>query len=151
MNWVLLALLAPAIYAIVNFIDKHLVSNEIKDYKAMPIYTSFVALIAGTIFWFATGFPVLETKDAAIIMATGIITVWSLFLYFRALAEEETTTIIILFQTLPVLSLIFGYFILGEIISTRQLLGFILILSSAIGITIKPRKKGERIISESFF
>ncbi len=151
MNWVLLALLAPAIYAAVNFIDKHLVSNEIKDYSVMPIYTAFVAFIAGGLFWFFTGQPILAPRDALIVIATGIITVWSLFLYFKALADEETTTIIILFQTLPIFSLIFGYFILGETISPMQFLGFILVIGAALGVTMKPKQKGEKIISQAFF
>lgn len=151
MNWISLALLAPAIFAVVNFIDKHLVSNEVKDYSAMPIYTAFVAFIAGAFFWIFTGQPILQPRDTLIVISTGIITVWSLFLYFKALADEETTTIIILFQTLPIFSLIFGYFILGETISPMQFVGFILVIAAALGVTMKPKIKGEKIISQAFF
>jgi drug/metabolite transporter (DMT)-like permease len=110
-----------------------------------------VAFIAGVLFWFATGQPILEARDALIVLTTGVITVWSLFLYFKALADEETTTIIILFQTLPIFSLIFGYFILGETISPMQFVGFILVIAAALGVTMKPKIKGERIISKAFF
>jgi bacterial/archaeal transporter family protein len=151
MNWLFFAILSPAIYALVNFVDKHLVSNEIKDYKAMPIYTSVVAFFAGTLFWILTGFPLLGAKDGAIVILTGMIAAWSLFLYFKALADEETTTIIILFQTLPIMSLIFAYIFLGETITPKQFLGFVLIISAAIGITFKPKTKGEKILSKAFF
>lgn len=151
MNWLFYAILSPAVYALVNFVDKHLVSNEIKDYKAMPIYTSVVAFFAGSLFWIITGFPLLNSRDGLIVLFTGMIAVWSLFLYFKALADEETTTIIILFQTLPVLSLIFAYIFLGETITSRQFLGFVLILAGSLGITLKPKAKGEKIISKAFF
>lgn len=150
MNWIFFALLSPAVYALVNFIDKHLVSNAVKDYRAMPIYTSIVAFIAGTLFWIVTGFPVLGLRDAVIVIFTGMLAIWSLFFYFKALADEETTTIIILFQMLPVLSLIFGYVILGETISFRQLIGFIFIIAAAIGISIRPLEKNEKFFSSAF-
>ncbi len=151
MNWIFFALLSPLLVTTVTFIDKHLVSNVVKDYKAMPIYTAIVGFIAGLIFWVFTGFPILDLKSAVIITTTGMITIWSAFLYFKALEEEQTSTINILFQTFPIMALILSYLFLGETITTKQFLGFILILSSAIGVSFQPKKKGEKVISKAFF
>lgn len=151
MNWIFFAILSPAVYSVNTFIDKHLVSNVVRDYKSMPIYSSIVGFIAGLIFFALTGFPILPLKDALIIIATGIITIWSLFLYFKALEGEQTSTINILFQTYPVMAMILAYFFLGETITAKQFLGFILILSAALGISFQPRKKGEKILSKAFF
>lgn len=152
MNWVLLALLAPAVYTIVNFIDKYLVSDKIKDYRAMPIYGTVVGLVVGTIFWVVTGFPLLSFYNAAIVIFTGMITIWATPMYFKALSKEETTTVIILFQMMPVMSLILGYFLLGESISPKQLLGFVIILISVILASIKPsaQKVGFKLSSIFF-
>lgn len=151
MNWIFFAILSPAIYALVNFVDKHLVTNKVRDFRAMPIYTSIVATFAGILFWILTGFPILGARDAGIVIFTGMIAIWSTFLYFRALSKEDTTTIIILFQTVPVLTLIFGYFILGETISLKQFIGFLIIIIAALGVTFKPHEKGQKILSEAFF
>jgi uncharacterized membrane protein len=152
MNWVLLALLAPAIYTVVNFIDKYLVADKIKDYRAMPIYGAIVGLVGGTLFWIITGFPILGLTNSLIVILTGMITIWATPMYFKALSKEETTTVIILFQMMPVMSLILGYFLLGESISSKQLLGFIIILTSVILASIKPmgKKEGFKISSVLF-
>ncbi len=151
MNWILISLLAPAIYTFNNFIDKYLVANKIKDYRAITIYTALVGLFGGTIFWLLTGMPTLETRDALIVILTGVLTICGLPLYFKALSEEETTTVIILFQSIPVFALILGYFILGETISTVQILGFTLILTATTLATLKKTKKKFKISSVFFY
>lgn len=151
MNWVFLALLAPAVYTVVNFLDKYLVSNEVKDYKAMPIYGTIVGLVVGTIFWVLTGFPVLSTFDAAIVLFTGMLTMWGVPIYFKVMSEEETTTVIILLQTIPVISLILAFFLLNEAISTKQFIGFIIILTSAAIASLNSTKGKFFSLSSSFF
>jgi bacterial/archaeal transporter family protein len=151
MNWIFYALLSPALYTAVTFVDKHLVSNVVKDYKSLPIYSSIVGFVAGLLFWIITGFPFLSARDGLIVIATGVITSWSMFLYFKALENEQTSNINILFQMYPVLSLILAYLFLGETITQRQFLGFLLILAAAVGVSIQPRKRGEKILSKAFF
>lgn len=150
MNWIIPAIISPAVYTIVTFIDKHLVSNEVKDYNAMPIYTSIVGFLAGLLFFVLTGFPTLSARDAGIVILTGVITSWSTFLYFRALEGEQTSVINILFQTFPVMSLILAYLVLGETITPKQFAGFVFILLGAVGVGLAPRKKGEKIFSQAF-
>jgi drug/metabolite transporter (DMT)-like permease len=74
-----------------------------------------------------------------------------MFLYFKALENEQTSTINILFQTFPVMAMILAYLFLGETITQKQFIGFIFILSAAIGVSFQPKKKGERILSKAFF
>ncbi len=151
MNWVFLAIVAPAIYTVNNFVDKYLISNQIKDYRAITIYSTIVGLIAGTAFWFLTGLHVLRPFDAGVVILTGILTIWGIPLYFKALSEEETTTIIILFQSIAVMSLILAFFILGETINSKQLIGFIIILISGILATLKKTKGKFFSLSPAFF
>lgn len=151
MNWILLALLAPAIYTIVNFLDKYIVSNKVRDYRAMPIYGTIVALIVGTIFWIITGFPILGIKDALIVIFTGMLTIWAALLYFKALSKEETTMIIILMQLTPVISLILAFFLLNETILPKQFIGFFVILTSVTIASLKPTKKKLFNLSSAFF
>lgn len=141
MNWILFALLSPAIYTINNYIDKYLISNKIKDYRAITIYSTIVGFLAGTFFWAITGFPILNSFDAGIVIITGILTIWGIPIYFKALSEEETSTLIILFQSIAVISLILAFFILGETITSKQFLGFIIIFTSVIAASFKKTKK----------
>lgn len=147
MNWILVALSAPATYATVTFIDKYLLSRHIKDYNAMPIYTSIVAFIAGVIFWFINGFPVLPLQDTLIVLTTGILTGFSLIAYFKALSQEDTSNITILFQMFPIITLLLSLLFLKESINLFQLIGFLLVLSSGVIISLKKSKKRTHISS----
>lgn len=147
MNWLLFALLAPAIYAAVVFVDKYILVKEVKDYRGMSIYSSIIASIFGCIIWIATGFPFLNFQDTSIILFTGILTTFGAALYFNALSKGEVSKITILFQITPLIILILAYFLLKESITSNQLLGFILILISTIGVSLEKRKGNFKLSS----
>jgi drug/metabolite transporter (DMT)-like permease len=147
MNWFILALLAPAIYTVVNFIDKYIVEKKVKDYRGMPIYGSIVALIFGTAVWLLTGMPLLSLRDGLIVITTGILSMYGFALYFNALSKSQTSYIIALFQMMPILSLILSFLVLGEMISLQQLLGFVAVLGSVIALSINKESKGFKIDS----
>lgn len=145
MHWFIPALLSPIVYSLINFVDKYLISSEIKDYRAMPIYTGIVGFIGGTLLWIFTGFPILEFRDAFIILLTGVLALFALVFYFQALSEEETTVIIILFQMFPVFSLILSYLFLSETITLKQLIGFIIILTASVGVSLRKTSTKTKI------
>lgn len=141
MTWLLFALLAPLIYTVVNFIDKYLVSRVVKEHDAMPIYTSLAGFLAGTVFWVVTGFPKLALFDGLIVILTGILTAWSLIVYFKALAIEDTSNVILFFQMFPIISLVLSSLFLHEAITSIQLGGFVLVLVATILVSVKKKKK----------
>jgi len=140
MNWILLALLAPLIYAVNVFVDKYLISSKIKNYRSLPVFGIFLAVPAAVIFWVLSGFALLNFKDSLLIILTGMLTIWAFSFYLEALIKEETSLLIILIQLIPVIVLTLAYFILGETISLKQLFGFGLLLASSILISIKKDK-----------
>jgi drug/metabolite transporter (DMT)-like permease len=139
MNWVFFALLAPALDSVINFTDKYIVEKEVQDYRGMPIYTALVSVIAGTLYWIFTGFPKLNTHDAGIILLTGVLTIWGLALYFKALMIEETSRIIMFFKAIPIFILIFSWIFLKEGISLIQCAGFIVIFTAVIGVSYEKK------------
>ena len=143
--WVIPALIAPAVYTIVNFIDKYIVSKEVKDYRGMPIYGTIMGFVVGTLFWIITGFPLLSLRDALIVLSTGMLTIWGAALYFKAISHEDASKLILLFQMMPVFVLILALLFLGEKITTPQILGFFLILSAVIGISVEKGKREFKI------
>ncbi|MDO8638301.1 MAG: EamA family transporter [Candidatus Daviesbacteria bacterium] len=150
MNWLFFALLAPAIYAIVVFIDKYILEKKVKDYLGMPIYSSIVAGVFGIIIWIVTGFPLLSPRDTILIILTGVLTVFGLTSYFKALSDDEASKVTILFQMTPVITLVLSYLFLGDKLSVQQFLGFILILISTIGISVNKSLR-EFNFSNTFF
>lgn len=150
MNWLFFAVLAQVFYTVVVFIDKYILEREIADYRGMPIYSAIIATIAGVLIWIVTGFPILSLKDGLLITLTGVLTTFGAATYFNALSDDEVSKVTILFQVQPVITLILSFLILGERISSPQLLGFILILLSAIGISLEKKLKKVRF-SKVFF
>lgn len=140
MNWLFFALLAPAIYAVVVFIDKYIVSRGISDYRCMPIYVGIMGFLGGTVVWILTNFPILDLIDALMVFLAGILTAVSTVVYYKAIMQEEASKINIYFQIGPVLISIFAYLILGERLSSQQFAGFILITSAIIAISQEHRK-----------
>ena len=66
------------------------------------------------------------------ILLTGVLSLLGLVFYFRALSEDDASSVIILFQMIPVLGLIFSFLFLGEIISLKQFIGFVVVLLAAM-------------------
>lgn len=150
MIWFFAAIAGAATHAVANFIDKYVLEKQISDYKIVPIYTALVSLIVGSILWIVTGFPVLSLSDGLVVLITGALSTWALMLYFKALTIEETSNVIILFQMIPIITLIFSFLFLRETISFQQFIGFIFILSATVLVSIK--KIGEtRLFSRAFY
>ncbi len=137
MSWLSFAIASSAVFAITNFVDKYVLEKEISDYRGLVVYTAFVGFFVGIFCWVFTGFPPLLRIDALLIMLSGAMTIWGLALYFRALTLEETSTVIIFMQMSPVITLLLSAVFLQERISLLQGLGFILILASIIGVSLK--------------
>lgn len=150
MIWLFSALCGAAIHAVANFIDKYILEKEITDYKVIPIYTAIVSFAFGLIFWALAGYPLLSLRDGIIIVSTGIISAWALIFYFKALSVEETSTVIILFQMTPVITLILAFLLLKESVNATQFVGFLCVLTATTLISFK--KKGARkTFSSAFF
>ena len=151
MNWFLLALLYPAIFTVVNFIDKYVIEKKIKDYRGFPIYGSIIGMVVGTLFWIFSKFPVLGPRDAFLVIASGIVSCFASYFYYRTLSKNQTSIVIILFQMQPVIILILSYILLGASITLQQILGFILILSASITLFLKGRWERYKLSSAFYF
>ncbi len=138
MNWIFYAILSPLLLTGINFLDKYILEREIKNYLGMPIFSAMVAGTFGTAAWILTGFATLPAEDAALILFTGVISVWGFTLYFAAIAREEPSTVIVLLQLQPIIALILAYVLLGEVISAQQFGGFWLILLPTIALSWQP-------------
>lgn len=144
MSWFFFALLAPALYALVVFIDKFIVSKKVKDYRCMPVYASLMGLLSGTVIWFFTGRPVLPLNDAFIVVFAGVLTTISFVMYYKAVLDEDASTINLFFQLGPVFILILAFFFLGEKLNFKQLIGFVVICYSIYGASINSNQKRKK-------
>jgi drug/metabolite transporter (DMT)-like permease len=138
LSWFFYALLAPALYSCITFIDKYLLEREVPDYRGMPIYGAIMAAIFGVLLWAGLGLPRVPPGVALPVLLTGMLGIWGVALYFRALADEHGSTIVVLVQMIPLFVLILSFVFLDERIAALQLLGFGLILGAALAVSRRP-------------
>lgn len=139
MQWFWIALAAPALWGLVNHVDKYIISKYFtgKGVGSLVLFTSlsgfafsiFIALFDPSVFHFGI-------VSAVIIAINGGILVASFIPYLHALEGEEASMITALYQLIPV----FGYFLalifLHEQLSTKQILASLLIIVGSIVISL---------------
>jgi len=147
MNWIWLALIAPAIYTIVLFIDKYVVEHKVKDHRGMPIYGAVTATAFGTLVWLFAGQPILSSRNALLVLASGMLSLWGYAFYFKALSKNHASFVIALLQTTPIFTLALAYLFLHERLSGVQLLGFVLVFGAVVALSIERSDEKFRINS----
>ncbi len=145
MNWMFFTFLAIGLYTCVNFVDKYVVRQAIADYRGMPIYSAIASIVVGAVLWVGAGYPVVGLRDSVILLLTGMFQVWGVVLYFKAISEEEVSTIIVFNSLIPLISLALSYSLLGEVITLRQLAGFLVILCSIMAVSVQRDALGFRL------
>lgn len=140
-QWVIYSLLGTAITTAVIFVDKYNLTEQIKDYRGMTIYSAIVGLVAGTILWVLTGFPTLKPLDAFLVTLTGVLSISSASIYFYVIQRETGSKVIFLLQLIPIMVLILAVIFLKEALTVRKLAGFFLILIPSLYIAAMEEGK----------
>jgi uncharacterized membrane protein len=137
MNWLIYALISPLLGAISVFMDKYLVERETSP-LTLPTYAGIVSLIYGVIMWAIAGFPLLAPLDIALVVASGTLRLIGAVYYFIVLQKAEGSTVIVLFQAYSVFVLTLSFIFIGEVITSMQLAGFVVILAASIAANYQP-------------
>lgn len=141
MSWFFIALGAPLLWALTNFIDKTLIQRFVSKETGvwiLSLYSALFSLLVAPII-LILNFDVLSISmpHALLLMAAGWAEVISIFLYLNALKNEDTSTVVPIFQTIPVFGLVFGFFILGEQLAIGQVLAIFGVVLGAIILTLE--------------
>lgn len=148
MDWIYLALIAPLLWAVVVLIDDNLLKHVYRN----PVFGAIIsglfgALPAITLLWNST--VPTEYSILALAAACGFFTVVMYHLYFNALDREEPSIVIALFSITPALLPFLAHIVVGESLTTTQLLGFVIVLLAGIVLSFTDVKKLK--ISSAFF
>jgi len=141
-EWVLFALFSTAVWAIVNVIDKNVVSKKIKNLGTVLIFDGIGAIIASLVILFIFGIVVPEINILIISILSGLLWIPAGYLYYKALQKDEVSRVVPIFLTIPIFTAILAAVFLGEIFTLPIYLGIMLVVAGAILISIK--------ISENF-
>ena len=139
-NWFLISLISPIVLSVVNHADKYLLSKHFKGRGIGSIFLfsslfSIVVLPLIVIFGHVEIFNI-SILDALCLLFIGMLNPIAFYLYLKALSKEETSVVIPLLQMIPVFGYFLSYPILGEILTTQQLLASLLVILGIVILSI---------------
>lgn len=135
--WVIFSILAALCWAIVNIVDKYILTKWVRQPIILVIILAIIGLIASIIVYFIYGFSYLSYFNIILAFIAGIFYILMVIFYFRAVKIEEVSRVIPLFFLSPLFILIFAGIFLGEVFILSQYLGIILLMVGAILISSK--------------
>lgn len=131
MTWFWIALIGPFLYAVTNYIDKILLEKYFKDGGvgtilifsglASAVVLPFVLLIDPTVLD-------MDLRSILTLAIVGCLNALLLFLYLKALEDDEVSIAVIFYQLVPVFAFVLGYIILGETLTTLQVISMLVII-----------------------
>ncbi len=139
MNWLLIAITAHFIFALVFVIDKYLFS---RTHLRPAAYAFYVGLLGGlAILLFPFGFSLLPLKQILISFFAGAFFVFAIFYFYKSVQLGEVSRITpIIGGLVPLFTLLFTYSFLGERLVFNQLIAFSLLVLGGI-VMAWPRKQ----------
>lgn len=136
MTWFLIALIGPFLYAITNHIDKILLEKYFKEggVGTLLLFSSLLSILSLPVLYLIQP-DILNVSlfNACILIIIGILDLLVLFCYFMALKDDEASIVIVFYQLIPIFGILFGYLILGEVLTQMQLIAMLIII---LGTTI---------------
>lgn len=157
MNWFLLALAAPFLWAFVNIFDQYLISNYSQREKerssgGLVIFSSLIGIfIAFFISIFVSGLYLIPFLDKLLLIFVGFLTVIWIILYLYTLEIEEISNVVPWFLTVPIFGYILGYLFLGETLTQNQIIGSLITFVGLILISINFSLEKKRFKHKTIF
>ncbi len=139
---IFIAFLNPILHALSNILDNYL-TNKLFDRKTTLIFYATLLNIFFLPFLFIfTGLPQLPTSGSIwLFIGLAVINVTYLYPYYKALEQNDTSSVIALFSLGQVFVPILAYFIVGEVLAPLQYFGVALIIFASIFLSIQKGHK----------
>ncbi len=133
-TWLILALLAPFLFAVINIIDKHLLERKINNYYSYLVILGFFYILFAFLVWLFAGFPQLTPKLLLVALVAGACYGAVHFFYSYYMTHVEVSRAAGIVFIFPAFVAILSRIILGEQIPTLKY--FAIALAIIGGITL---------------
>lgn len=141
-DWLFYSLLFPVLFAVVNIIDDNFLRKVYRSAYFGAIISGFFGMLPLALSLF---FPIQIASFQVILTGIfcGFLTCIYYYFYLKALGEENPSVVIALSNLTPVFALSIAFLFLGETLTSKHLLGFIIIIiaSSILSLTKFSLKK----------
>jgi len=140
MNWLLIAIIAHFLTAIVFILDKFIVS---KTAIRPVIYSFYIGILGGlSILLFPFGFNLIPLGQIIISFIAGILFIFATLYFYRAIKISDVSKIIpIIGGAVAIFTLILTYLFLDERLTSNQFIAFFLLVFGGIIILWPKRNK----------
>jgi len=131
MGWFLITLIAPLLYAATNHIDKILLEKYFKQGGVGTLMITSALLSALALPFLFLADPTMlqvETLHIFVLAGVGALNLLVLWLYFLALKDDEASVVVVFYQLVPVFGYLLGYLVLGEVLTTMQLIAMAIVI-----------------------
>ncbi len=149
MSWVILSILAALCFAVVNIVDKYVLTNWIKKPIAAVITYGLISLAASLLIYIFHGFAELSYFNIFLALIAGILAMLMAIFYFKAVKIEEISRVMPLFLLSPLFIMVFALIFLGEALRLVEYLGVFMIVLGAI--LISSRNPFKISLGKSFW
>lgn len=138
-NYIVLALLSSALFAVVNIVDKIILSKFISN-PWIPIHAiGIIGGITSVCILFYTGIPSISISTFCLIILSAFLNLLAAYFYIKALMIDDVSKLIPLFFLTPLLTLPFSYLLLNESYSPNNLIGIFFLIVGGLLITLNDR------------
>jgi len=137
MDWVIFSLLSRASWGADNIIDKLLRGKYLPDSLVLTLTTSVTFLLISLFIIVFNGLSWIGLAPAALAILAGSFQLLAVFAFYQAVAREEISRVIPLFQFTPPLVLVISFFFLGEVLTLSNYVAFVLILVGGFLISVQ--------------
>lgn len=140
MNWLIIALVAYFLLAIVNLIDKFLVEKILGSARAYTFIASIMGLLVFIVSPWFLQWPGWEALIFNLILG-GIFSLALLSLYAALRRGEASQVLVLVGGSTPIFSVPLAFFFLGDSFSAKQIIAILLLFLGLLIIALLPSKK----------
>ncbi len=140
MSWLVVGIIPPLLWALVNHTDKYLLSraHHKSSVNVLMVYsTGFSILVLPILYFFVHGQLFNSWLQVGTQILGGILLTASIYFYLMALNKDETSVVMPLSLLVPVFGFIFSYFVLGETLIITQVIACILIIGGSLILSLE--------------
>lgn len=140
MHWFFIALIPPLLWSLVNNIDKFLLSKYLKveGPGALFVFSSVAGVLALPVaYLFNQSVTSISFVHSSILILGGIFSGLALYFYFEAIFDEDASSVVALLQLVPIFGFIFGFILLGETITLKEIIACAILILGALFLTFE--------------
>ncbi|MFH1294461.1 MAG: DMT family transporter [Candidatus Aenigmatarchaeota archaeon] len=139
MIWAMLSVLAALMWAVVNTVDKYLLTKYLKNPVIPTLFFGVISLFSAVAVYIIQGVQSLPAEGIVLALIAGMCHIAAMFLYLKAVKVEEISRIVPLFHLESLFIAVLAAVFLGEIFTPVKYAGIFLLVAGAMMISYKGK------------